>query len=221
MIDEISIVIPARNEAQTVGGVVSAVIGLDGVAEVIVIDTASHDNTAEVAAKVGAVVIEEPRRGMGCALRTGYAAAAGPWVLKLDADLERFDPALVHILAAARGPGTGLVKGKWQDPDDDMPMTRLLVRPAIRQIVPGLGHIEAVNSGIYLFNRDLIALDALVETSAADIDVMLRVHESGHGVVEVEIGEIGHDPRNTEHYNMMADDILQLFLQHYARKIAK
>lgn len=219
MPDKISIVIPARNEAETVGKVVAAVVNLPCVHEVVVVDTASWDATAEVAASAGAVVVEEPGIGMGRALKTGYAAAKCAWVAKLDADLEKFDPNLLLTLAEAREPKVGLVKGKWQDPNDDMPMTRLLVRPAIRQIYPALAHIRAVNSGIYLFNRDLVAIDELTDTNAADIDVMLRIHGADHDVVEVEIGEIGHDPRNKEHYNAMADNILQLFLQHYARKI--
>lgn len=215
----ISIVIPARNEGDTVGKVVAAVVNLPCVHEVVVVDTASSDQTAEVAAGAGAVVVEEPDLGMGRALKTGYAAAKCHWVMKLDADLETFDPELVWTLTEARKPGVGLVKGKWQDPDDDMPMTRLLVRPAIRQIFPGLRHVQAVNSGIYLFNRDLVELDALIDTNAADIDVMLRVHEAGKEVVEVEIGQIGHDPRNLGHYNQMAENILQLFLHHYAKQV--
>jgi glycosyltransferase involved in cell wall biosynthesis len=219
MPDKISIVIPARNEAETVGKVVAAVVNLPCVGEVVVVDTASWDRTAEAAASAGAVVVDEPELGMGRALKTGYAAAKCPWVMKLDADLEEFDPQLVLTLVEAREPGVGLVKGSWHDPNDDMPMTRLLVRPAIRQIFPGLQHVRAVNSGIYLFNRDLIELDALVDTNAADIDVMLRVHEAGKDVVEVEIGRIDHNPRNVEHYNLMAENILRLFLQHYSRQI--
>lgn len=219
MPNDISIIIPARNEADTVGKVVAAVVDLPCVREVLVVDTASSDHTAKAAADAGANVVQEPRPGMGRALKTGFAMAQSPWVMKIDADLEKFDANMVLSLAGARAPGIGLVKGMWQDPDDDMPMTRLLVRPAIRQIVPGLSHIRAVNSGIYLCNRDLIDLDDLVDTNAADIDVMLRVHAAGHGVTEVEIGEIGHDPRNKPHYNAMAENILQLFLRSHARQI--
>ncbi|QFT94593.1 Glucosyl-3-phosphoglycerate synthase [Roseovarius sp. THAF9] len=219
MSDGISIVIPARNEAETVGSVVAAVINLPCVREVVVVDTDSWDSTAANAAAAGAVVVPEPRLGMGRALKTGYKAAKSSWVMKLDADLDTFDPGMVVVLAESREPNVGMVKGNWQDPNDDMPMTRLLVRPAIRQIFPGLQHITAVNSGIYLFNRDLIEIDALVDNNAADIDVMLRVHAADHEVIEVAIGQISHDPRNKEHYNAMADNILHLFLQHYAHKI--
>ena len=218
MADGISIVIPARNEGETVSKVITAFINMPCVEEVVVVDTASWDDTASVAAEAGARVIEEPEPGMGRALKTGFAAAKCPWVMKVDADLETFDPNMAERLTEAREPGVGLVKGKWQDPNDDMPMTRLLVRPAVRLIYPGLGHIRAANSGLYLFNRDLITLEELVDTTAADIDVMLRVHEAGYGVIEVEIGQIGHDPRNKEHYNAMAENILQLFLTHHARR---
>ncbi|MEM6577521.1 MAG: glycosyltransferase [Pseudomonadota bacterium] len=221
MADGISIVIPARNEGKTVGKVIAAFIGLQCVREVVVVDTSSWDDTAAVAAEAGAVVVEEPEPGMGRALKTGFAAAKNPWVMKVDADLEVFDPNMAEMLAEAREPGVGLVKGKWQDPNDPMPMTRYLVRPAIRLIYPGLSHIRAANSGLYLFNRDLIELEDLVDNNAADIDVMLRVHDAGHDVIEIEIGEISHDPRNTEHYNAMAENILQLFLSHHARQASK
>jgi len=216
MSDGISIVIPARNEADTVGKVIAAVINLQCVHEVIVVDNASWDKTAEAAAEVGAVVVEEPEPGLGRALKTGFAAATCPWVMKIDADLAKFDPHLVEDLANAREPNVGMVKGNWQDPNDDLPMTRLLILPAIKQIVPGLAHVRAPNSGIYLFNRDLIDLNKLADNNSADIDVMLRVHGAGRDIVEVEIGEIKHDPRNKQHYNAMAENILALFLKHYS-----
>jgi len=218
MADGISIVIPARNEAATVNGVVSAVIARPCVAEVIVVDNASWDGTADTAADAGATVIEESEPGLGCALKAGFGAAKRPWVMKIDADLAKFDPGLVEILAEAREAGVGMVKGNWQDPSDDMPMTRLLIRPAIKLIYPGLAHVRAPNSGIYLFRRDLVDLSALADNNAADIDVMLRIHQAGGEVVEVGIGEIRHDPRDKQHYNAMAENILHLFLRHHAAR---
>jgi len=220
MADGISIVIPARNEADTVGGVVTALAARPCVAEVIVVDNGSWDGTAEAATEAGAIVVKEPEPGMGRALKAGFAAAACAWVVKIDADLESFEPGLVEALAEAREAGVGLVKGNWQDPNDDMPMTRLLIRPAIKLIYPGLAHIGAVNSGIYLFRRDLVDIDSLADTSAVDLDVMLGVHNAGWAVAEVDVGEIRHDPRNVHHYNVMAENILQLFLAHHERQIS-
>lgn len=214
MSDGISIVIPARNEAETVGHVITSVINQPCVQEVVVVDNASWDDTAEVATAAGARVVHEPEPGLGCALKTGFAAAENNWVMKIDADLAKFDPNLVEQLASAREPNVGMIKGNWQDPNDDLPMTRLLILPAIKLIVPGLTHVRAPNSGIYVFDRDLIDLSTLADNNSADIDAMLRVHKAGRAIVEVEIGEIKHDPRNTQHYNAMAENILALFLHH-------
>jgi hypothetical protein len=149
---------------------------------------------------------------MGHAVRTGVAAARHDWVMKVDADLGRFDTELFARMARARAPGVGLIKGAWNDPRDNMPMTRLLVRPALRLMFPGLGDLRAPNTGIYLFDRSRIAHAQLIGDYAVDIDVMLRVHAGGARVAEVDIGRIVHDVRDLAHYNAMAEQILAFFL---------
>lgn len=208
----ISVIIPARNEAATIAAVVATMRAMAPVAEVVVIDNASDDGTAEAARGAGATVVLEARRGMGHAVRAGVAAARHDWVMKVDADLGRFETALFARMAEARAPGVGLIKGAWNDPQDNMPMTRLLVRPALRLMFPGLGGLTAPNTGIYLFDRALIAHAHLTGDYAVDLDVMLRVHASGAAVAEVDIGRIEHDARDVGHYNAMAEEILAFFL---------
>ena len=221
MQEKVSVVIPARNEAATVGNVVATLLKDPHVLEVIVVDTLSIDNTKENAAKAGARVIDEPREGFGRAIKTGFAAAKSRWIVKFDADLELFNPNVVSVLVAQHQLGVGLVKGNWLDPRDDMPMTRLMVRPAMKLLYPGLEHLEAPNSGIYLFNRDLVTLSELRDDVSADIDVMLRVHAKGAKVRETHIGEIRNNTRNKPHYNAMAETILDLFFEHHAMLIAQ
>jgi hypothetical protein len=177
-----------------------------------VIDNGSDDDTAARAGAAGARVIAEARPGMGHAVRSGVAAARHDWVMKADADLGRFDIALFARMAGARAPGVGLVKGAWNDPQDPMPMTRLLVAPALRQMFPGLGGLRAPNSGIYLFDRSRVAHEHLTGDYAVDIDVMLRIHAAGAQVAEVDIGRIVHDSRDPAHYSRMAEQILAFFL---------
>lgn len=212
MSDPVSAIVPARNEAQTIGRVVAQVRDMAGIAEVVVIDNVSSDATASVAEAAGARVVAEPRPGMGHAVRSGVAAARHDWVMKVDADLDRFDLSLFARMQDARTPEIGLVKGAWNDPGDDMPMTRLLVRPALARMFPGLGHLSAPNSGIYLFNKSRIAHAELVGNYAVDIDVMLRVHAAGAEVAEVDIGRIVHDMRDPRHYAGMAEQIFGFFL---------
>jgi len=216
-----SAVIPARNEAETVAHVTGLLQGSDLIDEIIVVDNGSTDATAVEALKGGdkVRVIHEPRPGLGMALRTGFAAARNPGVIKVDADLAKLDPRIPERLyAGIDGADVALVKGRWQDLKDPMPMTRLMLRPALKEFFPGLAHIEAPNTGLYLFNRDLVTVDRLVPSNAADIDLMLRVHTAGWRITEASIGEIDNNPRTTGHYDAMAENILGLIVdRHRAR----
>jgi glycosyltransferase involved in cell wall biosynthesis len=82
----VSVIIPTRNEAQSIERVL-ADLPRDLVTEVIVVDSCSSDGTPGIAARMGARVIQEPRRGYGRACLTGLAAADSPDVVVfLDGD---------------------------------------------------------------------------------------------------------------------------------------
>jgi glycosyltransferase involved in cell wall biosynthesis len=95
----VSVIIPTHNEAQAIGRVL-ADLPSDVVTEVIVVDTNSTDGTPEIAARMGARVIEESRRGYGLACLTGLAAAASPDVVVfLDGDYSDRPSELSMLLA--------------------------------------------------------------------------------------------------------------------------
>jgi glycosyltransferase involved in cell wall biosynthesis len=82
----VSVVIPTHNEAQGIGRVL-ADLPAHIVTEVVVVDSNSTDGTPEIAAKMGARVLHEPRRGYGRACLTGLAAASSADVVVfLDGD---------------------------------------------------------------------------------------------------------------------------------------
>jgi len=82
----VSVVIPTHNEAQSIGRVL-ADLPTELVTEVLVVDSNSTDGTPEIASKMGARVLHEPRRGYGRACLTGLAAASSPDVIVfLDGD---------------------------------------------------------------------------------------------------------------------------------------
>ena len=99
-------VIPAWNESATVGAVVYAALDARLVDAVVVVDNASTDRTAAVAAAHGARVVHEPIPGKGEALRAGVAAAGAASVLVfLDADLVGLRPGHVDRLVSAVASG--------------------------------------------------------------------------------------------------------------------
>jgi glycosyltransferase involved in cell wall biosynthesis len=82
----VSVIIPTHNEAQAIARVL-ADLPADLIAEVIVVDSNSNDGTPGIAARMGARVIHESRRGYGRACLTGLAEAISPdIVVFLDGD---------------------------------------------------------------------------------------------------------------------------------------
>jgi glycosyltransferase involved in cell wall biosynthesis len=95
----VSVIIPTHNEAQAIERVL-ADLPLDLTTEVIVVDSNSTDGTPEIAAGMGARVIQEPRRGYGRACLTGFAAASSPDVVVfLDGDYSDRPSELPILLA--------------------------------------------------------------------------------------------------------------------------
>ena len=95
----VSVIIPTRNEAQAIGRVL-ADLPSDLVSEVIVVDSQSTDGTPDIASRMGARVISEPRRGYGRACLTGLACASAPEVVVfLDGDYSD-RPAELPLLVA-------------------------------------------------------------------------------------------------------------------------
>ena len=96
---KLSIVIPVYNEATTILDLIKEVsaveIGLER--ELVIVDDCSADGTRDVLKTAAAahpewrVLFHDVNRGKGAALRTGFAAATGDFVIIQDADLE-YDP---------------------------------------------------------------------------------------------------------------------------------
>jgi glycosyltransferase involved in cell wall biosynthesis len=95
----VSVIIPTRNEASAISRVL-ADLPADLVTEVLVVDSNSTDGTPEIAAKMGARVVNEPQRGYGRACLKGLAIADAPDVVVfLDGDYSDRPAELPLLLA--------------------------------------------------------------------------------------------------------------------------
>lgn len=107
---KVSVVIPAKNEAANIGWVLERIPPY--VDEVIVVDGLSTDGTLEVARMIApdVVVVHETQPGKGAAMRAGFEAARGEYVVAIDAD-GSMDPHEIGTYVEALEQGFDLVKG--------------------------------------------------------------------------------------------------------------
>ena len=113
---DLSVVIPAWNEAGNLAKLLpqlhSALQQLGCQYEIIVVDNHSPDETAQVCASSGAMLLQQTAPGYGGALWAGFAAARGEFILTMDADLSH-TPDLVPDLWGARNDAELIIASRY------------------------------------------------------------------------------------------------------------
>jgi hypothetical protein len=111
---ELSVVLPCLNEAETLETCVrkaqESLTRLGVAGEVVVADNGSTDGSQDIARRLGARVVDVPRRGYGAALMAGITESRGEYVLMADADDSYALDDLGGFLEKLRG-GSDLVMG--------------------------------------------------------------------------------------------------------------
>jgi glycosyltransferase involved in cell wall biosynthesis len=176
--ETVSLVLPAREVAGTIGAVLGAIAPLERlglVDEVLVVDAASRDGTARVAAAQGARVADEsallpehgPALGKGDAMWRGLAATSGEIVAFLDTDTEDFHAGFVTGLLGPllSDPDVAFVKGAFRRPlrvgatvvpDGGGRVTELVARPLLNLHLPELAAFVQPLAGEVAARRELL-----------------------------------------------------------------
>jgi glycosyltransferase involved in cell wall biosynthesis len=196
----VSVIIPTHNEAQSIA-LVLADLPSDLTTEVIVVDSNSNDGTPEIAARMGARVVQEPRRGYGRACLTGLAAADSPDVVVfLDGDYSDRPSELPILLAPIiDGPPEGradITLGSRlleQHSDGAMPWHQAfgnrLAAWLIRLLYSRRYGLEISDLGPFRAGRaDVLRALALEETTYGwAVEMILKGALAGFRVVEVPV----------------------------------
>lgn len=214
----VSVVLPARDEAPTVGVIVEALIRelqqrVPLVDEIVVVDSGSQDDTVAVARAAGARVVRQSevlphlgdRPGKGEALWKSLQATTGDVVAFVDADLRAFDPQFVVGLLGPllTDPEIQFVKGFYDRPLESgatvLPagggrVTELVARPLLNLHWPLLAGVVQPLAGEYAGRRSLLERLPFVSGYGVDVAMLIDVVEEVglRGVAQVDLGSRQH-----------------------------
>jgi glycosyltransferase involved in cell wall biosynthesis len=185
----VSVIIPTHNEAQAIARVL-ADLPSDLTTEVIVVDSNSTDGTPDIAARMAARVIEEPRRGYGRACLTGLAAANSPDVVVfLDGDYSDRPSELPLLLAPIVEGRADITLGSRLCSAGAMPWHQVLGNRLAASLIRVLYGLKINDLGPFRAGRaDVLRALALEETTYGwAVEMILKAALAGYRVVEVPV----------------------------------
>lgn len=226
----VSLVVPARNEAATVGAVVSRVREalvetVDLVDEIVVIDSDSVDDTYAVAESAGARVHRAAEirpdlgshPGKGEAMWKSLFVTTGDLVVFMDADLHDWD---THFVPGLLGPllsdpAVQLVKGFYDRPGVDGPLeggrvTELVARPLIALLFPELGTLVQPLAGEWAVRRSWFAGLSVPTGYAVELAALVDTARAGgvSAIAQVDLGVRAHRHQALRDLGGMATQII-------------
>ena len=227
----ITVCIPAKDEADSIGTIVETirrelVVDQPLVDELLVVDDRSSDGTAQVAIDAGARVVSTleplgdllPGTGKGEALWRGLAASNGDLVVYCDADIADFDTRFIVGLVGPllTEPAVQFVKGFYERPDGHAPgtggrTTELVARPLLSLLFPSLTGIVQPLSGEYAARREVFEAVPFVQGYGVDIGLLIDIEGrcGPRGIAQVDLESRRHRNRSLDELSPQALLIMQ------------
>ncbi len=231
----ISVVLPALNEAETVGSVIETIIPMLGglVDELIVLDSGSTDATEARAVAAGARVVHReealpeipPQPGKGEALWRSLAATTGDFIVFIDSDLIGPDPMFVPRLVGPMltGDGIQLVRGFYrrplklrggEDANGGGRVTELVARPLLAALRPELGGVLQPLGGEYAGTRELLTSVPFAPGYGVEIGILIDTYDrlGLDAIAQVNLGVRTHRNRPLSELGPMSRQIIATLL---------
>jgi glucosyl-3-phosphoglycerate synthase len=235
--EAITVVLPAREVADTVGQIVERLRTLDPlIDQIIVVDASSRDRTAEVAAAAGAEVHQESELvpafgqalGKGDAMWRALAVARGEIVAYLDSDTRDFSPhfATGMVGPLLREPDVEFVKGFFRRPyrradgaelpADGGRVTELAARPLLSAFYPELAGFVQPLAGEVAARRSLLDRIPFATGYAVETAMLLDARDALGGTARM--AQVDLDVRLNRHQPLrrlgpMAYAVLRVILE--------
>jgi hypothetical protein len=199
-----SIVVPCHNEEMNLASLVEALVRFYDayIHEIIFVDDNSTDRTAETAREIARreprvkLVDRRPPGGVGRALRDGYAAATGRYILTMDCDFVEIIPELRDLFDAITRGRDGAIGSRFSNE------SLLINYPFFKSLCNRLFHLLAnlmlpvrvrdISNNLKLYKADILKTIEIEQPHfAANVETGLKPLLAGFDIEEVPVSWIG------------------------------
>ena len=192
---KIAVVIPAHNEAKTIGPLVAAIRALDY--DCLVVDDGSLDTTSTLASQAGAVVLKTARKsGKGHALRIGFEYVlknAYDALIAMDGDGQHSPADIPAFADCYKTTGADIICGNRMQNPRGMPLVRWVTNSFMSWFVSLVchQHIPDTQCGFRLIKtRVLQAMNLECSDFEIETEVLVKASKKGFKVASVGIQSI-------------------------------
>jgi hypothetical protein len=198
-----SVVVPCHNEEANIPGLIDALLRMYGdyIAEIIVVNDNSVDRTAEVTREISAresrvkLVDRTPPNGVGLALRDGFAAATGRYILTMDCDFGQIVPEFRDLFDAVAAGRDGAIGSRFSHESIliNYPFFKIICNRVFHVLVNMLlpGRVRDVSNNLKLFRAEILKnLEIEERDFAANAETGLKPLLSGYDIQEVPVSWI-------------------------------
>ena len=198
-----SVVIPCHNEAMNIRPLVTALLAMYGryIREIIIVNDGSTDQTANEAQRMQAfeprvkLLNRVPPNGVGRALRDGYAAATGRYILTMDCDFLEIVPEFRDLFDAIAAGHDGAIGSRFSHESVliNYPLMKIVCNRAFHVLLNVFikKHVRDLSNNLKLLRSDILKSITIEQNHfAANVETGLKPLLAGYDIKEVPISWI-------------------------------
>ena len=204
LFNSISFVVPCHNEEMNIPRLVESIVGFYGpyVHEIVLVNDNSRDRTGEVAQELSAreprikVINRQPPNGVGRALRDGYAAATGRYILTMDCDFVQILPEFRDLFVVVAAGHEGAIGSRFTHESVmiNYPFFKILCNRSFHLMVNLLllpQGVRDISNNLKLYRADILkSIEIEQDHFAANAETGLKPLLAGYDIQEVPISWI-------------------------------
>ena len=208
----VTVIIPALNEQETIGKVVTACLNEHLVKEVIVVDDQSADNTKQIAEEAGAIVITSKKRGKGISMKEGIEAASNQLIVFLDGDIHPYPAGTIANLVQPLIKGQcDFVKGTFARKAGRV--TELVAKPLLKIFYPELAAFQQPLSGMIAGRKNYLNKIEFFDGYGVDIGILIDMFLMQARIKEVNIGYIENKSKPWKMLGKMSGEVASAIIK--------